>query len=326
MPIKVFLKTLQDLELNKVDSVSEALNAIENFVQHMQELCNKHSRKQWSKLFLSEKAFSTKEFFTVSDFRCYCKVNLKIGVSQLEKVFDELSLRLKEEPEDAINTIRLYKSVLNDYLFDFKYFVEFLEQEKNKEYVFFSGGKSIRTETYHLYQFSQALACSSTHGENIITSFHKEAQTASAFVLRQALELKFDRAISVTIRDRNGSRPRLKHGFHYSFMIARPDLFEFVDYDFTLIKNVYDWCSNIVHTGHQPLIWQMPFAYELCSGVFSWGQMNVNGGQSIHGGVRIRDVPEMQVAFAEHFANSYDHGVWCITASKPEAADFTFYS
>lgn len=326
MPVKDFLKTLQDLELNKVDSISDALSAIENFVKHMQDLCDKHSRKQWSKLFQSEKVFSTKELFTVSDFRCYCKVNLKIGVSQLKKVFDELNSRLEQKPEDAIIIMRLYKNVLNDYLFDFKYFVEFLEQEKNKEYVFFTGGKSIRTETYHLYDFSQALVCSGTHQENIIASFHKEAQTASAFVLRQALELKFDRAISVTIRDGNGNRPRLKHGFHYSFMIDRPDLFEFVDCDFSLIKNVYNWCSNTVHTGHQPLIWQMPFAYELCSGVFKWGKINDKGGYSIHGGVRIRDVPKMQLAFAEYFAENYDHGVWCIIADKPEAADLTVYN
>ncbi|MGY2171537.1 hypothetical protein [Pseudomonas gingeri] len=325
MPVRVFLKVINDLEIDKINSVFDVVSAVSNFVEYMQALSDKHSGEQWSKLFLSEKIFSTKEYFKVSDLRGYCKVHLKIGVSQLQVVFDEFKSCLEGDPERAINIIMAYKGVFRDYLFDFKNFVEFLEREKNKDFVFFSGFKSVRTETYRLYSFSKALAYSSTYRENMVSSFHKEAQTASAFVLRQALELKIDRVISVDLRDKNGNRPRLKHGFHYSFMVARPDLFEFVGYDLVVIKNVYDWCSNIVHTGNQPFIWQMPFAYELCSGFFSWGQMGPDGGDSIYGGVRICNVPDMQVAFAEYFAKGYHHGVWCIAAGKPEAADFTIY-
>jgi len=139
-------------------------------------------------------------------------------------------------------------------------------------------------------------------------------------MLRQALEAKFERIVQVIPYNTSGDTPKLKHDFHYSFIKTNVARFQFTSVNFSLLEHIYQWCNVIVHSAVQPFAWQVPYAQETCSGLFASGPSRVRGGGwSIHGGVRILDKDSMQEAFAKHFCNSYDHGVWCIEYGEPEA-------
>jgi len=320
--IKAFSRLLRDLEMGTEISSQEAWSAIDQFLKLVSDYKKAHIKKKLSSRYLAEKVFACKEIFTVSDYRQYCRSNLAVASEKLADVVSEMKGIAAKDGSDT-ETIKRFKDVLQDYMFDLKWILDFLEGEKNPGFSLFDGGKSVRTETFHVFHFSKVLAFSAYSDAPMLTHYHKEAQTVSAFVLRQALELKFERAVNVDLRDKDGKRPKLKHGFHYRFMVDNPSLFQFAGAELRVIKMIYDWCSHTVHTGHQPWIWQMPYALELCMDLFSWGDLNPQGGGSIFGGIRVMNVPKMQVGFMEHFNRSYDHGIWCMRAIKPEAADFT---
>ena len=167
------------------------------------------------------------------------------------------------------------------------------------------------------------MAYGGTYDDNLLHGYHKESQVAAVFVLRQALELKFERILGVVLFDKNGATPKLRHGVHLDFIIKNIDIFDFPEFDFTLLSDVYNWCSGVVHKGFQPLIWQVPYAHELCNGLFDWGDLNRNGGMSCDGGVRILDVDEMRQKYLSHFFSIQEKGYWGIYFDKPEASDFS---
>lgn len=320
--VKAFSRLLNDLEMDAEISPDFAWLALDQFVELVSSFKKAHVRKKPKNLYLAEKVFSVKELFDISDYRQYCRGNLYMGAVKLASLVDEIKAAASGTNRD-VEVIKRFKDVLHDYLFDLKWVIDFLEGEKRPGFRLFDGGKSVRTETFHVYHFSRSLAYSAHANENVLSHFHKEAQTVSAFVLRQALELKFERAVNVDLRGSDAKKPRLKHGFHYQFMLSNPELFKCEGTELPVIKKIYDWCSHIVHTGHQPWIWQMPYAFDLCSSLFGWGDLNSRGGGTVFGGIRVMDVPAMQLRFMEHFVKSYDHGLWCMSPLKPEAADFT---
>lgn len=314
------LRLLHSRELSSAEC-NEFESELKSLVGYIGLLSDKHCKKKWSEEYVCEKIFSTKELFTLSDYDAFCRVNLKIGYLKFRELASEISERSAAAFEDALRVLGEYEKVLYDFVFDLKWVVEHLERKSNPDYKFFEGGKSHRAQTFHLYKFSKALAYIGVQNSGVMQSYHKEAMTASAFVLRQSLELKFERAIGVDIRDVNGGRPKLKHGFHYSFILNRADLFEIPSASLKNIKKVYDWCSDVVHKGHQPLVWQMPYAYDVCSGLYGWGE-DGKGGASIYGAMRVLNMDVMQNEFAAHFSKSYDHGVWCFGFHTPEAVSY----
>tara|TARA_Y100000780_G_scaffold231541_1_gene257343 strand:- start:8277 stop:8981 length:705 start_codon:yes stop_codon:yes gene_type:complete len=231
---------------------------------------------------------------------------------------------MKESPQEELHVkIKDGFSFVHDTLHDLRGFANFLHQRVDKDYTFFDGGKNAYQETVNLFRFAQALYYSTCSPKNPLRVYHNESHAASAFVLRQALEAKFERMVGVTAWDKNGNEPRLKHGFHYEFAKENPKFFDFQSLNFELVKRVYDWCSYVVHNAIQPLAWQMPYAFKICRGLYESGDLGPNGGWSRYGGVRVLNVGEMQSSFAKYLLENYDHGRWCFYFKKPEAADFS---
>lgn len=314
------LRQLHKLILNESYCPTELLENLEKTEKHIDWLAAKNAPKKYSDDYISSNCFSKAIWFDTTAYKAFCRVNLQLGAKHFKKLVQEIKAQPSENLEKAISKTWPF---LHDTLHDLRPFANFLESSKNKDYVFFEGGKSARAESWALYDFSKALYFNTRDIENPLKHHHKESHAASAFVLRQALEVKFERVIGVTAFDKNGSEPRLKHGFHYEFAKKHPELFDFQNLKFELVKRVYDWCSHVVHNALQPLAWQMPYAFEICHGLYASGEHGPGGGWSIHGGVRVLDVCEMQCKFSQYLLDNYDHGLWCFYFRKPEAADFS---
>lgn len=315
---------LSNVEMGKETDAFGLLSDLFQLLKYIKGIKNKHIKKAYDDNHLSRVCFDKKMYFKKQPFLDYCKVQLIVGVKYFEVLVLEIEAKIKDKsPDFAVSVITIYKDQLYDYIFDFKLPVETLEKKLDPNYIFFSGGKSSATRSADIYRFSKALAYGGTYDENLLRAYHKESQVAAVFVLRQALELKFERILGVVLFDKNGARPKLRHGVHLDFILKNTNLFEFPEFDFTLLSDVYNWCSGVVHQGFQPLIWQVPYAHELCNGLFAWGDLDRHGGMSCDGGVRILNVDEIRQKFLSHIFSIEKKGYWGIYFDKPEASDFS---
>ena len=318
------LRHLSRVAMGQETDVVGLLSDLSQLLDYLKQIKSKHVKKIYTDKHLSKICFDKKLYFKEAPLRDYCKVQLVIGVRFFEVLIEEINEKIDSESDgSALSVIKLYLEQINDFIFDFKSAVEPLEKISSPDYVFFGGGKSSATRSSELYRFSKALAYGGTYDDNLLHGYHKESQVVSIFVLRQALELKFERIIGVVLFDKNGSYPRLRHGVHIDFISKNMNLFDFPEFDFTLLSDVYNWCSGVVHQGRQPLIWQVPYAHELCDGLFEWGDLNRHGGMSCDGGVRILDVNAMRQKYLTHFFSIQKDGCWGVYFDKPEASDFS---
>tara|TARA_R100001143_G_scaffold49388_2_gene44352 strand:+ start:1473 stop:2450 length:978 start_codon:yes stop_codon:yes gene_type:complete len=314
------LRELIKVHLNEDFTPEEVIDSLDGVVEHLEGLVARHAPKKYSEDYISANVFSKANWLDVSAYAAYCKVNLQLGTEHLKLLINDM----KESPQEELHVkIKDGFSFVHDTLHDLRGFANFLHQRVDKDYTFFDGGKNAYQETVNLFRFAQALYYSTCSPKNPLRVYHNESHAASAFVLRQALEAKFERMVGVTAWDKNGNEPRLKHGFHYEFAKENPKFFDFQSLNFELVKRVYDWCSYVVHNAIQPLAWQMPYAFKICRGLYESGDLGPNGGWSRYGGVRVLNVGEMQSSFAKYLLENYDHGRWCFYFKKPEAADFS---
>ncbi|MCZ4303852.1 hypothetical protein O4G98_03825 [Zoogloeaceae bacterium G21618-S1] len=237
-----------------------------------------------------------------------------VAISQFERLIAEMKAGHTEVKAEKL---RKFSPLVHDYLHDLRPIVEYLERRKDPDYEFFRGSKSYQPMGWQLFRASRQLAVMTVN--SAIRIDHNVSHIAAVFMLRQALEVKFERIIGVSLLDKWYQSPKLRHGFHYGFIKDNLSYFEFASVDFARLEQIYKWCSVLLHQAIQPFAWQLPYAFSVTEGLFDSDPVTETGHWSIHGGVRICGKAAMQNAFAEHFVRSYDHGIWCVQYGDTEA-------
>ena len=257
-----------------------------------------------------------RSFAKKSEADGYCRANLVVA----KQCFDRLVGEIRgSNARVRFADLMRYEKILRDYVFDLKPVAEYLERQKNADYVFFRGAKSYHVHTWEVFLLSRQLAIQSVFKNSGVSMDHKTAQIASVFVLRQALEAKFLRLIGVEIFDRNGDTPKLRHLFHYEFIVKHLPYFNFKAVAFADLKKIYGWCNDVVHRVYQPLAWEIEYGQAICGGLFNSQRTQPAVGWSINNAVEIVNRDQMQGEFMEHFSKSYDHGMWGLAVFDPEA-------
>ncbi|WOE77519.1 hypothetical protein RZO07_19625 [Pseudomonas protegens] len=326
--VSELLRIFSDLNMGNDIKPARIVQELEKLLKYVKYVLGMHVRKKYTDSHMAPVCFDKNEFFSSDEFDRYCKVQLSVGFRFFELTVRRLSEELSScGDEEGLALLRCYSDCLMDYFFDLKRPIEFLQCKTDANYIFFDGSKSYSSFSTHLYRFSQALAHVGKDQEKMVSSYHKEKQIAAAFVLRQSLELKFERMVGVVFYDKNLRSPRLRHGFHYSFALENPSLFSFPKFDFALLNSVYDWCSTVVHRAYQPFMWQLGYAHELCDGIFDWGEMAGGAGHTWVGGVRVLDVDDMRQKFIKYFYKEEESkkskSIWLVNFQSPEAADYS---
>lgn len=288
---------------------------VNDFLEHLEELRSKHISKTYQKPFLFEHCFEVRPSLKTSVYRMNCKVQLLVAIEQLEKLVEKMKAKNGKVTSAALTR---HSSILSDYLFDLRPIAMFLEA-KNPNYRYFNGWKSYSTHTSMFFRFSVDLAQQSARFRPVKYP-HNIASMTSIFVLRQALEARFHRIIGLYFLNRNGTAPRLNGSFHYDFIEENLDLFRFRNFEWSLLRPVYNWCSSIVHSATQPFAWQVQLAHETCAPLFLAPPFST-GGWNISGSVKILDANELRNRFAKRFWKKVGEGegIWCMLESQPEA-------
>ena len=316
------LTELHNIILKKEFSADRLLQSMNGVCDHLlSKLPAKKINKKYSDEYLVEVCFNKNEFMAPSEALVFCHISLIVGVKYLREcltsVTTEYELRGDQALIDASN-------LLYSYLHDFRPSIEYAVLSREPEYVFFNGSKSSSSRSRDLYWLSSILSQSaSIAADNPLLGAHRECGVASVFVLRQAMEVKFERIVGVWLIDKHFNSPRYWHGFHYDFIKEYASNFEFDGFNLSVLRGIYDWCSMVVHSTNVPLAWLLPMAHEYCSGLFSGGSESVNGYWSIHGAVRVKDTEKMQMAFVDYFFRNYDNGLYCVGYLDSESVELS---
>lgn len=302
---------------------ASAEDCVSAFLAHLYELQARHVKKPLSNEYLISGCFERpRNLRNSAEVNAYCKVHLVVAIQTFEKLLKQIR---GEKSVLTQGSLQKYAEVIRDYLFDLRPLVETLERRRDPTYEFFGGGKNYGVHTWELFRFSRQLAVQSAFRRERFHFDHKVAQITSIFVLRQAMEKKFERLVAVALYDKLGQTPKLRHGFQYDFIANNLKYFEFTGVRFSDLKKLYDWCNVVVHHAFQPLAWQIAFAHAVSYELFAAGDLSEKGGWSVNGGVRILELDNMQDTFIKHFVNDYHHGIWCVEPYGPEAVT-SYYS
>lgn len=284
---------------------------LDNFVGFLSSLKKKHCRNSWSDEYMAPVCCRREiDFSTEIEYRQFCKVSLSLAESDLTSLLNSLA---NSTPPSEADTERLRNRLIN-YLFDLKPIVEHLERKKVPDYELFVGGKNYSVESFQLYSMSLHLANGS-----VDLSDHRTMQVAAIFLLRQSIETRLIRVIGVDLRDKYGQSPKLRHDFHFNYIESRAHFFQLKNGDLKVLKTVYDWCNDIVHSAFQPYAWQITFAHRVSACLFGHGPSKGGAGVSVYGAFQITDLAEMRQDFAMYFREKYDHGFWSVDFISPEA-------
>lgn len=295
-----------------------AHQVLSDFNDYLQLLVKQNVKKTYQEQYLVSCCFAKSKFLkTDAEVNAYCRTHLYIAAQQFQKLMDEMKGHSGGKISNKI--FKIYSEIIREYVYDLKEIVEPLQQKKDQNYEFFSGGKNYGVMSWQVFRLSRQLAVQSRFRFDKSPLEHRTAQIASIFVLRQSLETKFEKLIGVCFHDKNGCPPRLRHDFQYNFIKNHIRFFDFkaVNYDF--LRYVYDWCNEIVHVVYQPYAWQIAYAHEICDGLFSPIKTPSGKGWNINNPVEIKHADEMQRAYMEYFVNHYDHGIWAMLTRDPEA-------
>jgi len=317
-PAQVLLAKLHPSKISKkAASRISADKALSDFADHLKWLASRHLKKPYSEEYLVDRCFAkTRALKTPSEVNSYCRPHLAAAINS----FDELLKTMRGKSQKVSHaTLKRCADIVTDYIFDLKEIAEHLERQKDPKYSFFKGGKNYGVHTFEVFRLSRQLAVQSAFRGMPFHVDHKTAQIASMFVLRQALEKRFERLIGVQIYNSSLQTPKLRHDFHYDFIAKHPAYFDFRAVNFSRLTRIYDWCSEVVHRAYQPLAWQIDFAHSICGRLFNPIPTPPGAGWSIHNSVKITNLSEMQSAFMKHFKDSYEHGNWILEAVEPEA-------
>ena len=316
-PARALLDIITLLPGRAIPTNAQADKAMSDFLADIIALDLQHNRgKILTQDQLAEQIFRSRPVF--KDYRSmipYLRYQLRVAVEELSAL--DKTMRNKNGGALTFATLSEYGDFIRDYLFDLREILTVLQQ-KVSGWTFFSGIKNPGVDSWEMFILANNLAYQSTVKSGVTLS-HKPAQIASIFVLRQAMELRFERLVSVYPTDRKGKPPKLRHGFHQEFIAANPQLFLASGFEVKKLRHLYDWCSEIVHQAYQPYIWQTTMALRRAGNLLRARPLVTGQPWSIHNAVEIKDTEAMQTAYEEHFLASYGHGVWKMTREKPEA-------
>lgn len=258
-PARALLDLLSAAPGKPIPTDAMADKAMADFLADIVMLDRSHNRgKSLTQDQLAEQVFRRSPTFKDDKAPIpYLRYQLRVALEELTILNQEI----RKQNNGAITFAALsrYSPIIRDYLFDLREILVFLQQQV-LGWTFFDGGKNSGVSSWEVYILAQGLAYQSTYTGTGSPFDHKAAQIASIFVLRQAMELRFERLIAVYPTDPKGKPPKLRHGFHQDFIVAKPQFFQVNGFKVKELRNLYDWCSEIVHQAYQPYAWQISMA------------------------------------------------------------------
>ena len=291
----------------KKKASKSTVRCLEDLATYIDNLRNEHINKSYLDEYLIGAVFKTEIYFkTDSEINQYCKCQLFLADLWLKSLIK----KIERDGGLSHNRILRYKDHIGDFLHDIKRFIEYLERKKNKDFVFFEGSKYYGQYAWQIFSESNVLYWLKSNEKSSLS--HRSAINLSVFTLRQSLELKFRKVLGlIYIHDKNGTSAKIKHEYIPEFLEKNLTELE-VNYDsINGVIKIYKWTNSTIHTGIIPYIWELDFALDYCSNLFTPDESSSNGYWSIHSSVKIKNYDRFINRFVNGFCKDYSDKYWC---------------
>lgn len=260
-----------------------------DFESYLQSLCKKHlKRSSYSKEYIIGQILQTK--ISTENWNVWNKKQLFAAYQTCIRMRESM---VANKMFDA-NGIKKHEFLIRNLIHDLKPFIEHLESTETERFVLFEGGKTNVSHSWENYHFARQLYFNSVLKENHFDS--KTALIASPFVLRHAIEMKMKRIIGIEdVFNATRTLPRLKHEFMFEFVKEHQSNFEFKDFQFSTIRQIFDWCNIAVHYGIMPRHWEIETALDYCRPFLSAPKQE--RGFDINGAVKVSELQKVRDAY-----------------------------
>jgi len=245
--------------------------------------------------------------------------------TQLCKCQAELANRcLKSLSENVEKKAEVYPSLrkhIIDYIFDLAPYIDQIMKKNDPNYQFMEGIKSYSQNSIWMFREARNLFWSSTVTDKNPLS-HMSAVSLSVFALRQAIEIRFRRALGIwkIVDEANLSDAKLRHDFILDFVAKNPDLIELNIGSMTNLTAIYKWTNFSIHTGGMPKIWEIQFVLDYCRKVFEPDAPDPKKGWNINSSVKIKDYAELKMRWEAEVNGAFPNRKWdFFYLEKPEA-------
>ncbi|MGB7748665.1 MAG: hypothetical protein WBN75_15425 [Verrucomicrobiia bacterium] len=252
-------------------------------------------------------------FRTEDEYTQVCKCQAELAHRCLKSICEDIEKKPDIYPSRTKHIV--------DFIFDLAPFVDQIMKKKDPNFQFIAGGKSYSQNSIWMFREASNLFWSSTVTDKNLLS-HMSAVSLSVFALRQAVEVRFRRAIGIErIVDDNANDAKLRHDFMLEFFAENPDLVALKVGSMTNLTLIYKWTNYSIHTGSMPNMWEIQFALDYCSKLFEPDKPDPKKGWSIDSSIKIKNYDELKKRWENKVnANATPVGQWhFIYMKKPDA-------
>jgi hypothetical protein len=200
-------------------------------------------------------------FRTEDEYTQLCRCQVELAHRGLKLIFKDI-----EKKPEIYPGLRQH---IVDFIFDLAPYIDQIMRKKDPNYQFMGGGKSYSQNSIWMFREASNLFWSSTVTDKNPLS-HMSAVSLSVFALRQAVEIRFRRAIGIwkIVDDANLNDAKLRHDFILDFVAENLDLIELKVGSMTNLTAIYKWTNFSIHNGTMPNVWEIQFALEYCRKAF----------------------------------------------------------
>lgn len=252
-------------------------------------------------------------FRTEDEYTQLCRCQVELAHRCLKSMLEDI------EKEPDIYPSRIKHIV--DYIFDLAPFMDQIMKKKDPKYQFIGGGKSYSQSSIWMFREACNLFWSSTVTDKNPLS-HMSAVSLSVFALRQAVEIRFRRAIGIVkvVDEASLNDAKLRHDLILEFVAENLDLIELKVVSMTNLAAIYKWTNFSIHNGIMPKMWEIQFALEYCRKAFQPDAHDPKKGWSIDSSIKIKDYDELKRRWEKKVNENCVGRQWhFLYLDKPEA-------
>ena len=252
-------------------------------------------------------------FWTENEYTQVCKCQAELAHRCLKSICKDIERKSDIYPSRTKHIV--------DLIFDLAPFMDQIMRKKDPNYQFIAGGKSYSQNSIWMFREASNLFWSSTVADKNLLS-HMSAIALSVFALRQAVEIRFRRAIGILkiVDEANQNDAKLRHDFILDFVAKNLDLIELKIGSMINLTRIYKWTNFSIHTGGMPRIWEIQFALEYCGKVFEPDAPDPKKGWDINSSVKIKNYAELKKRWENEVKTAFQNRKWhFLYLEKPEA-------
>ena len=295
----------------KSKSKVSAVKALTGFQKYLNNLKDNVINKEYTDEYLISCIFHNKVTAKSNEFNSYAKAQFYIGTLFFNKIVDRIN---KNEGSLSYYSIKKYNIPIRNFIFDFKYFVEYFERKKNPNFQLFEGFDVKVNSSFEIYRTLHNLMWLPVVGAKIID--YKSTFNTSVFLIRQALEVRFKRVFGILdIYNKRQERPRLKADFYINFIKNHLECFELPDLNLTFISKIYKWTNYSIHNAINPKIWEIMYATNILDKWFQGDKIIQNGklkSFNVYGNIKIKEFNKVFEMLIGEINTKVDNEIYCI--------------